>query len=521
MSELRLDKNRRVIPRWRSFDATLRAGELACANPLAEPRPIRLEEVESHRREWMENPSASFAADFVSSAVALGVGHEARDAARFLMSVGDLVPSPAIALARRVLEIENAAPERLEVPPKLEDEQTAARRQIHEVRQRIHDEPRNAFLRVEVARQYAILGLSERASRSLEIALRLAPTNRFVLRSACRFYVHLGATRRAHDLIRKNERTPYDPWLIAAEIAAAGAADRSPRTVKSARAMLDADRFAPLHLSEVASAVGTLQLEGGNSRSGRKSIARSLISPTENAVAQAAWAARYFDAVEVDGSILRSSQEAKAWESRRVSNWRRALLGAEGWLADEPFSTQPAVFGSYIAGVAVGDYAASERFARYGLLANPADPTLKNNLAFALAQQGNAQEAASVLGSVHADVLSVPVRVAFLATAGLIEFRLGRVDSGRLMYTRALDAARLAGDARRLAVATMYFAIEEGRAGGTAGSALVQQAERYAHHVTDPELQPLLSRARGLAEPGASSRDAPQPTPTSRPEKAS
>src|SRR5439155_22265534 len=93
------------------------------------------------------------------------------------------------------------------------------RSRIRVLRQRSIAEPRNAFVWVDLALLYTTLGLRDQAARAIRIALALAPEDRFVLRCASRFLVHIGDAERAHHILKRSEATPYDPWLMAAEFA--------------------------------------------------------------------------------------------------------------------------------------------------------------------------------------------------------------------------------------------------------------------------------------------------------------
>jgi hypothetical protein len=57
----------------------------------------------------------------------------------------------------------------------------------------------------------------------------LAPNHRFALRSAARFFLHVGKPDDAQTILRRSEATRRDPWLMAAEIAVSTVADRTPR----------------------------------------------------------------------------------------------------------------------------------------------------------------------------------------------------------------------------------------------------------------------------------------------------
>jgi predicted permease len=120
----------------------------------------------------------------------------------------------------------------------------------------------------------------------------LSPNSRFVLRSAARLYLHANEPDRAHNLLLKAESTPFDPWLIAAELAIAPIAKVGPEFAYEAGWVLNSENYAPIHVTELASSLATLELADGNRRKARKLFQRALQSPTENSIAQVDWAAK-------------------------------------------------------------------------------------------------------------------------------------------------------------------------------------------------------------------------------------
>ena len=217
-----------------------------------------------------------------------------------------------------------------------------------------------------MAHEYTVLGNFERAVDAIEMALRLAGSNRFVLRCPSRFYIHSGDPARGHRLLSGNDMTAHDPWLLAAEIAAAAAARRTSRLIRRARRWVDSEKTVPLHVSELAGALATLNFEAGTTKLARKLLRRSLNTPTENAIAQAAWMERHFIGIQIESSLLARSHEAKAWATFQGANWERSIVAARSWLLDQPFSSRPAIFGSYVSAIVLGDYEQSARFAEQG-----------------------------------------------------------------------------------------------------------------------------------------------------------
>jgi hypothetical protein len=76
---------------------------------------------------------------------------------------------------------------------------------------------------------------------------------------------------------------------MAGEIALSNLAERNPRFLKLGAEWVDENKARPRHLSELASAIGTVHLKEGN-RKARKLFKTSLVDPTGNSLAQAEWA---------------------------------------------------------------------------------------------------------------------------------------------------------------------------------------------------------------------------------------
>src|SRR5437870_228380 len=110
----------------------------------------------------------------------------------------------------------------------------------------------------------------------MDTALALAPENRFILRSAARLYLHIGEGRRAHRILLEADALLHDPWILSAEVAIAAVMGKSSKHIKRARKILEAERFKPIHLSELASAIGTVEARAGNRKRSRQFVERSL-----------------------------------------------------------------------------------------------------------------------------------------------------------------------------------------------------------------------------------------------------
>jgi tetratricopeptide (TPR) repeat protein len=454
MSSIFVGDDRHLVPRWRGLRATYREGEL---NSLDTPvRPEWIEdsvELEAREAEWRAEHSVSFAADLLGAALVRAEYDRAIEAAREIWAAPEVQGLPRT-LAKRILA--EAEGVQIEPPDGTGDESPEER--VRTLRSRVRRDPRGAVDWTELARAYISLGLGESASRAMRIAQTLAPNDRFILRSAASLAIHRDEPDRAHALIANADATQHDPWLIATELATASLAEQQARFVRRGRDFAGSEQFAPLHLAELRSALGTLELNAANTKRSRRLFKESLRDPNENTIAQAQWASRQDDGFEFDEQYLleHESFEASAWIYGRAGQWREALQEAWKWLLDQPFTNGPGEFGSYQASLGQ-DYHEGERIARVALVANPGDFTILNNLIVCLLNLGRTDEAAQLLKRVRVAELGEGERPFYLATSGLLEFRTGNPLGGELLYQEALGALK---DPRFRAVASILLVKE-------------------------------------------------------------
>jgi tetratricopeptide (TPR) repeat protein len=410
--------------------------------------------------DWQRKRSIATAAEVVAAAITLNQPLSAVDAAEYLLRV-DAAAAPAVkSLASLVLRGSEETPDEEGLGPIILASEEDLRAEVRRLRHAVSDSPRNSFLWTDLARAYTILGREKQAIRAMEIALRLAPGNRFVLRSSARLFIHVGDVDRAHDILRNSISVRRDPWVLAAEIAAAAITERTSRLIKTGRGILGSGAHPAPEITELASSIGTVDLSAGDLRSARRLFALSLQDPTENSVAQAEWVSRRVSVVEVDPRLAegRRAYEAQAWQRYLSGQWRDAVMFCRQWLMDEPFSSRPAQLGSYLAEVGLEDFDIAEKLGRQGLLANPNDPMLLNNLVVALANQNRIDEAEREFKRIKVQT-ATELHATVMATEGLLAFRRGEYDRGRYLYFAAMN--QLPQRSRRWRLAALHLAKEE------------------------------------------------------------
>jgi len=420
--------------------------------------------------DWEQRPSLHVATDLVGAALLVGSTPTADKAAEAVLA-SDNATGLARRVAQRVLDGGESRHGSI-----AGGKDSDSRDAIRNLKARLARDPRNSIAWAERARYYTIEGQAKAAVGAMRIALALAPDHRYILRAAARLAIHNGEFDEAYSVVSRSRSSARDPWLMATEIAAAEVAGRSPKSWRAALRVLDSGSFTSLTTSELASALGTLELRAGSQKRARRLFERALVTPNENSIAQGEWASRQLPSMTVAPNQLEVSWEARAQQYAEEGKSSDALQAAWRWLEDQPFSSGPAEVGSYQASLDQ-DFAAGAEIARAGLRANPGEFLLTNNLAFCLISQGDTnglEEGRRVLASIDAATLDRDQRSTYLATTGLLAFRSGDVEGGRKRYERSIESTR---DRHAAGIALVMLAREEIRARTPLAIRLLQRAK--------------------------------------------
>ena len=266
--------------------------------------------------------------------------------------------------------------------------------------------------------------------------------------------------------------------------------------------MVEDEMIPPFHLSELTGALASLEAYAGNIKKAKRLTAQSLTDPAENAIAQAAWFNRRIGQSDWTPPPARlQSSEANAWTASTKGEWDTGLSQAKQWQAEQPFSSRPANLAGYLAMTVFEDFLEAERLLLRGLKSNREDPTLYNNLAFALANLGRLEEAQNYVAMGRR--LSKDKRQdTFLnATQGLIAFRSGHPEMGRKFYNLAIKTAESdEGLAWAVGIAKTYFAIEELRIRSRESPAAEKQAATAVTTLSGPFRELFLKKLRHVRE---------------------
>ncbi|MGF6648544.1 tetratricopeptide repeat protein [Paraburkholderia sp. GAS82] len=490
---------RRVLPLWKNSRYAAQSSEV---QPLKLRRLRRIEpnvtDLATRIADFDLQPSIGTAADVLNSAVLSENIEAARSAARYIDARTDIAPLSLLRVARTVLQ---GKPESSEM----------ASTAISELRRQLRLEPRNPVLQVDIAREYCAIGKLDAAEKAIMIAVACSSGDRWVHRMAARFMVHAGRKDEAHALIAGHPDAKQDPWLLSAEIALAQTAERAPRYWSNAGSLLKGN-LPPQHLSELACAVGTLELAGGNSKKAKRNFRAALIAPSDNALAQVKWAERTLRTTLTDDETIaegRRAFEARFWSAYYRGDMADAMAYARAWWKEEPYSTRPATMLSYV-GSLLDHTLVVQEAAKRGLRANPDDRTLQLNLMFA--ELSALLSPGDIPGEGLDDDRVAPIYKRLLhlardkhfsahayANIGLANYRVGRLEAGAVAYRTAATLAAAANDSIQEATTKIFHAREAFLSGSVDFPVVLDDVRNALNRVKSPGLKFYLSKLELLA----------------------
>lgn len=466
-----IDK-RNVLPNWRSYIKTAISGEFQSSNK--QNFSIPLFPLDEYIFAWKENKNIPFASDLVSAAMTNGQTEnlEVLEAAKYIIAHSEDCSNTQVICAQSILSDNKFKNIRNDIglADKLsciKDKETHYRESIRILKQQNLLFPYNAINYCELARYYANLGQWEKAKKMMHTAILLAPESRYISRSAARLFSHIEEYDVAHKVLIKNPGLLKDPWIIASEIAVNTAIGRSSKYIKRGQELIASGNYNPFSCSELASALATLEINHGNRKKCRNYMNIALQRPNDNSLAQAEWIIHKDQNVGFifgDYSYLQNKAEADCRYAYFREDYSTALSVGVDWIADYPFDLDPIYFTAEMAYTYLKKYDTAIDIINLGLRSNPEDLGLLNNLAYCYALSGQVLKAESILDKINLNAINVPnnTKICLTATRGLVEYRKGNIESGRMLYMKAMtDAQGLGCEKGLIEKALLNFIREE------------------------------------------------------------
>lgn len=492
------DDERRIVPRWRTLSAARRNRELESVGNRRGERSV-------YDPDWLSKKAARFdqecsiesAHELLSAAIVAGADDLARAAAFFLADAPD-VNGIVRTFASERLE-STASSSATSVQPSTDEA-------IHIARTWLREHPRDAVSWTELGLYFATVGQLEKARDCVRVALALAPSSRYVLRSTTRYFLHEGNPDEAAFFLERSMATKHDPWLAAAQLAVMEIMGRRPTHMRRIKALLDMDAD-DRSLSELRCALGSFEYREGSRRKARRLFLDSLRDPSENVIAHLNWYRRenrILLYLPVDMGKYAESPEGEVWSFAADGRWPAAINACWNWTAVEPYSVRPYLIGSYWACVTENDPKHAIRFCEKGLRANPNNLGLLNNMAFSYGRLGLLDEGEASYRKARHALRQADDEVGRLALEGLWAYRAGDVPVGRARYAQAISACKEAVEVTDRYRLVLHWMEEEVDSGADGARRAAMAAAKVDDSTGGSEVEVMRSRvvqkARSLTD---------------------
>ncbi len=476
MNDAQNNRRGRVIPRWLEYPKALKGGELVI--PRKTPFEVNDRTKNTIDKEYQEfklTPSLEIACSLLGAAIVVGDRTLAEEMARFIKEKKG-IDKAFLALADKILNRGSTA-------------EVAVETNLHiaQTKSWINKFPRNAIAWIELARLYTIKGQKHKAKRAVLVALGLAPFDRYIVRCAVRFFLHIGDNDSAWHYIQRASRQGFDPWLKAIEINVSLISGKSTPSLKGylPKDHTDVNVF---HYSELFESTGLLELDAGNQSKAKKQFRKAWIDPSESVITHAEWIIRNkLPGLRKTTSLnFGKSMEALTWIHYFDLKVDKSLETVKEWELEEPYSKYPFIVGSSIASN-IGRPDEGAEIAQRGLTSNPDDIMLNNNHCYALLRAGRVREAENLIGKIKAGINS-EYGIYCLATRGLFEFKKNNIHIGRRLYFEVIEKCQREHNHDLHAKAYLSLALTEIEASTPEAKETIEKAIAASNKISSPDI---------------------------------
>ena len=477
--------NRQVIPRWLPFEITQSLGEI---NPLNKTILDNRDFDYSYLKkelDWINRNDNFSAIDYAATAYIFGDTNNINviNAAKHIIKEKKSYSKYAIDLANTILnriQCDNSA---------INLQEPEIHQKISILKKRIIQYPYNSINWVDIAFYYAIIGQNRKAKRSIDVAVHLSPNNRFILRSAVRFYLHIGELDKALYIIKKSYLVSIDPWITSVEIALTQMFEKPSKFYKKGINLLASGHFSNFCLSELNCSVGTLHYNDGANKKAKKYIIDSLIDPTENAFTQAEWLSTNINIQITNRPNLKYLSEANTRKYLREGQFEKSLENAFEWIKFQPFCSRASLSGSYIATVCLDKFSIGIEISKKALIASPGNPVLINNLAFALCLEGQISEVSEAMKNIDMTKATLLEQNVITATKGLFCYKIGEAEKGFQLYSESVAFFKKTNELNKIAIALYYWGKAEIECNKARGEKILNESKVLSRKINLIEIK--------------------------------
>jgi len=362
-------------------------------------------------------------------------------------------------IEKEILQIANLKKTNKEVSTQLNQNANNVYNNISEIKILNKINPLNSLQWCNLGYYYTKLGQKDKAKKAFLTSIGLNNSNRHIVRSVARFFLHMGDIEFGHRILTMSPRINYDASLVSAEIAYSELMGKKSKFIDKGIKLKDDKNILVFEKNELLAQIATLEFSHGKNSKGKLLVEECLLDPNENSLAQISFLKkkRNIESItEVTPTVI-FQYEALARSFFSDANFEKAFENAKEWFHFQPFSDHPASFSTYIASEILDKQQEAIDIAEAALKITPNSVTLKNNLAFAFAKSDRIKEAVSTLKNINRNEISKHEQAVLNATNGFIAFKLGDINSAKIGYDEAINYFRMKKDEDSLARALYNY----------------------------------------------------------------
>ena len=332
---------------------------------------------------------------------------------------------------------------------------------IKKLKSIVKEYPHDALTWLDLGFYYSIIGEAEKAEEAARIANVLAPQNPFIARGFSRFLLHNNEVEKAVWSLKKTGLSKDHPLIASALLSINNAFSMKEANPSDARKLIDKYQGDPQMLSELLASLGTLEIQNGAVKKGKKNFERALLLPTENVLTQSSWLhhKHQINMPNIDLIKTIESEVNNHYSKKDYDGCREKLMDLYNF---QPYSVGSLTDAGYISMVALNEpQFVVENSLNYNLNRNTTFGEL-NNLLVAKIMLGNIDNVDHDLQLLisKADKSDEDIMGTLRATAGMVLLKQGLVEDGYRFYDESINTFKKSKKMRAVALAQYFFYLQ-------------------------------------------------------------
>jgi tetratricopeptide (TPR) repeat protein len=288
---------------------------------------------------------------------------------------------------------------------------------------------------------YTVLGLTDKALKCLEIAWHLCNSHPYIARTYARFLIHKGEPEQAMWLLKKSGGIYHEPLITSAAIAISGAFNVASIDIAKSRNLLGTYNGFKAYASELYASIGTLEFNNGKKKKAKEYFKQALIIPSENAMSQYKWL-NHKTGFSLDEEFTQNISTVEGnvnqlYVQGEFEKCRDKLLELFSF---QPISDGPIADAGYMSIVCLNDPDFVIKLSEGRIPKTHMSFGELNNLTVAKLMKNDLDSAEVNLRLLAKKIVSESSdsKGVYLATSGLLMFKLGRVEDAKELYSKAI-----------------------------------------------------------------------------------